>query len=140
MKDSSESSAEEQSPKDRGDELLVPVTPTPKPVEGQKSSPRKAVVPTSHGNPPKTSWEERGAVATTCFLIQILTLTLQPPPYQPRSSRRNQELELGRVDWSSRRLHEPQPAEGRGPRVRPGPLGLYPLAGLSGRPKPEAPE
>lgn len=42
------------------------------------------------------------------------------------------------MDWSSRHLHGPQPAEGRGPRAGPGPLGLHPLAGLSGRPKPEA--
>lgn len=138
MKDSSESSAEEQSPKGWGDELLAPVTPTPKSCRGTEKFPQKSDCPHQPRKHPKTSWEERGAIATTCFLIQILTLTLQPPPSQPRSSRRNQELELGRVDWSSRHLHGPQPAEGRGRRAGPGPQGLHPLAGLFGRPKPEA--
>lgn len=50
MKDSSESSAQERPPKCWGDELLTPVTPTPKPCQGSEKPPRRARLRTSHQN------------------------------------------------------------------------------------------
>jgi hypothetical protein len=68
-----------------------------------KGPPKWSLVPRSQQDPQEERVWERGAAATTCFLIQILTLT-RTPPSQPCSSGGNQELELGRADWSVRGL------------------------------------
>lgn len=82
-KDSSGSSVQERPPKCAGDELLAPVTPTPKPCQGSEKSPRRALLPPASRTAPSlgTRWEERGAdAAQPAFSFKSSSASCSPLP------------------------------------------------------------